>query len=146
MTRALVNQWQQKAVNVAQLCRVLEISRSGYYAAKAVSRSRGACLETTYLKAAFMASGKSYGSRRLVMALRNNGLSLGRFKVRRLMRQAQLRPIWKPKFVCTTNSKHGLPVAKNILNRQFNPAGPNLAWTSDITYSTPSQRSPPARG
>ena len=50
------------------------------------------------------------------------------------MREANLKPVWKKKFVNTTDSNHELPVAENILNRQFNPAKPNQAWTSDITY------------
>ena len=81
-----------------------------------------------------MASHQSYGSRRLVTAMANAGVRIGRYKVRRLMRQAALKPVWKRKFVHTTDSKHGLPVAANVLNRQFNPAAPNLAYVSDITY------------
>jgi len=75
-----------------------------------------------------MASHQSYGSRRLVTAMANAGLRIGRYKVRRLMRQAVLKPVWKRKFVHTADSKHGLPVAANVLNRQFNPAAPNLAY------------------
>ena len=78
---------------------------------------------------------QSYGSRRLVTAMANAGFQMGRHKVRRLMRQAALKPVWKRKFVHMTDSKHGLPVAANALNRQFNPAGLNLAYVSDITYS-----------
>ena len=75
-----------------------------------------------------------YGSRRLVTALANSGLQVGRYKVRRLMQQARLKPVWKRKFVHTTDSKHALPVAPNVLARQFNPAAPNQAYASDITY------------
>jgi transposase InsO family protein len=56
------------------------------------------------------------------------GINIGRYKVRRLMREAQLKPVWKKKFVNTTDSKHDLPVADNLLNRQFNPSGSNQAW------------------
>lgn len=45
-----------------------------------------------------------------------------------------------------TDSRHTLPVAENVLDRQFDVAEPNRAWVSDITYSTPSQRSPPVLG
>jgi transposase InsO family protein len=75
-----------------------------------------------------MSSGQSYGSRRLVTALANSGLQAGRYKVRHLMRQAGLKPVWKRKFVHTTDSKHALPIAPNVLARQFNPAAPNLAY------------------
>jgi putative transposase len=50
------------------------------------------------------------------------------------MQQASLKPFWKRKFVHMTDSKHGLPVAQNVLARQSNPAAPNLAYASDITY------------
>ncbi|MDN2697260.1 hypothetical protein O0882_13135 [Janthinobacterium sp. SUN073] len=50
------------------------------------------------------------------------------------MRLQVLNPVWKRKFVHTTDSKHDLPVASNVLNRQCNPSAPNLAYVSDITY------------
>ncbi|WP_143084594.1 hypothetical protein [Massilia yuzhufengensis] len=67
-----------------------------------------------------MSSGQSYGSCRLVTALSNRGLQIGRFKVRRPMQQASLKPVWKRKFVHTTDSRHALPVAPNVLARQSN--------------------------
>ena len=48
--------------------------------------------------------------------------------------EARLVPVWKRKFVHTTNSNHDLPIAQNVLARQFNPSKPNLAYVSDITY------------
>lgn len=81
-----------------------------------------------------MASGKSYGSRRVRKALAQRGVPMGRFRVRRLMRENGLRPIWKRKFINTTDSKHDYPVAPNLLDGQFNVAQPNQAWVSDITY------------
>lgn len=59
---------------------------------------------------------------------------MGRFRVRRLMREQGLRPVWRPKFVATTNSRHDDPVAENLLNRQFAVSRPNEAWVSDLTY------------
>ncbi|PYD85932.1 IS3 family transposase [Pseudomonas syringae pv. pisi] len=50
------------------------------------------------------------------------------------MQQARLKPVWKRKFVHTTDSKHALPVASNVLARKFNPTAPNLAYASDITF------------
>jgi transposase InsO family protein len=87
-----------------------------------------------HVRAAFAASGQSYGSRRLVVALANQGLQIGRYKVLNLMHQGRLKPVWKRKFVHTTDSRHGLPVAPNVLARQFNPTAPNVAYASDITY------------
>ena len=92
------------------------------------------CKASVDLKAALMASHRRYGSRRMVTAMANDGFKIGRYKVRRLMRQAALKPVWKRKFVHTTDSKHNLPIAANVLNRQFDPTAPNLAYVSDITY------------
>ena len=133
MIYKLVDQWQQKAA-VTQACRVLNVSRSGYYVARLRVKTPVVCATTVHLKAAFNASGHSYGSRRLVSTLQAQNINIGRFKVMRLMRESKLKPVWKRKFVSTTDSNHNLPVAENILNRQFNPAQPNQAWTSDITY------------
>lgn len=83
------------------------------------------------LKAAFVASGDCYGSRRFVGALRREGLPIGRFKVRRLMKHYDLRTAWKRKFVHTTNSNHDLQVADNLLNRQFTPLDINQSWVAD---------------
>jgi transposase InsO family protein len=113
----------------------LEISRSGYYAAqKRATEKPKICAESVHLKAAFAASGEAYGSRRLRADLERRGLRLGRYRVRSLMRQHHLRPVWKRKFIHTTDSRHALPVSPNVLARQFDPAAPNQAWVSDITY------------
>jgi putative transposase len=50
------------------------------------------------------------------------------------MRDHQLKPVWKRKFVHTTDSRPHLPVFDNVLNRQFEPVAPNRAWVADITY------------
>ena len=60
---------------------------------------------------------------------------MGPYRLRRLMRQHGLRSTWKRKFVHTTDSKHALPISPNVLDRQFDPTGPNQAWVADITYS-----------
>ena len=135
MSFELVQQLQQKAVPVDQVCRVLEVSRSGYYAARRRSQIAPAvCADTLELKAAFAASGGAYGSRRLRTAVASRGIVMGRYRVRRLMRQHGLRSSWRRKFIHTTDSKHALPISANVLDRQFNPKGPNQAWVADITY------------
>ncbi|UYS81431.1 IS3 family transposase [Pseudomonas syringae] len=131
----LVHQLQRKAYPVARICRVLRISRSGFYEAHQRRQNpRPACPAAAMIKATFESTEQCYGSRRLVSVLRNEGVSIGRFKVRRLMKQQGLRPIWKRKFVHTTNSNHNFPVAENLLNRQFNPEAINQSWVADITY------------
>jgi len=134
MTHRLIRQLQMEAIPVQQSCRVLDVSRSGFYEAQRRSAKAVLCKASVHLRAAFMASHQSYGSRRLVAAMASSGFHIGRYKVRSLMRQQALKPVWKRKFVHTTDSKHDLPVAANVLNRQFNPSAPNLAYVSDITY------------
>ena len=124
-----------KKVSVSQWCRVLGISRSGLYAARHRRQRPGkTCPLATRASAAFEASGRSYGSRRLSAALRAQGLSVGRHKARTLMRVGGLRARWRRKFIHTTDSRHALPVAANVLDRQFKPTAPDRAWVSDITY------------
>jgi len=135
MNYRLVQQLQQEAIPAAQACRILAVSRSGFYAAQQRLRQPAAlCVASIHLQAAFTASGNTYGSRRLQTSLRRQGLQVGRYRVRRLMRQHGIKPVWKRKFVHTTDSKHDLPIAENVLNRQFQPARPNAAWVADITY------------
>ena len=135
MSYQLVEQLHKKAVPVGRLCRVLGVSRSGYYGSRQRAKlAPKACLVSTQLKAEFAASGKVYGSRRLSAVLCAQGLRIGRHRVRRLMREHGLRPLWRRKFVHTTDSGHALPISANVLARRFNPSGPNQAWVSDITY------------
>ncbi len=135
MSYQLVEQLHKKAVPVGRLCRVLGVSRSGYYGCRQRAKlAPKACLVSTQLKAEFAASGKVYGSRRLSAVLCAQGLRIGRHRVRRLMREHGLRALWRRKFVHTTDSGHALPVSANVLARRFNPSGPNQAWVSDITY------------
>lgn len=115
--------------------RVVGVSRSGWYAARQRARKPQAlCGTRVRLRSAFEAAGQSYGSRRLRKALVGQGIEIGRHRVRSLMKELQLKPIWKPKFVHTTDSNHNLPVYENVLNRQFEQAEANRAWVSDITY------------
>lgn len=88
-----------------------------------------------HLRATCVCSGQSYGNRRLVTAPANSGLQIRHYKVRRLLQQASLKPVWKRKFMHTTDCKHAFPVVPNVLARQFNPAAPNLAYASDFTYT-----------
>ena len=141
MSHQLVEDMQKKAdpkVAVSQACRILDISRSGYYARLAAHKQRLAepavCAASVHLKAAFAASHKAYGSRRLRTAMAERGMVMGRHRVRALMRLNGLRPVWRRKFVHTTDSKHALAVSPNVLSRQFEQAMPNQVWVADITY------------
>ena len=124
-----------KKASVSQCCRVLGVSRSGFYAARQRLRApKQTSPLVVHAKAAFEASGRSYGSRRLSAALRAKGLKVGRHRARQLMRSNGLQTRWRRKFVHTTHSRHELPIAGNVLARQFKPARPNQAWVSDMTY------------
>lgn len=124
----------KKAYSIQAVCLALNIRRASFYEQNQRVQKKPDLAVEAHIKATFAASGQSYGSRRLKLALGEQGYRFGRYKIRRLMREHRLKPVWKRKFIHTTDSKHGLPVAENILNRQFNPDAPNRAWTSDITY------------
>ena len=123
MMHGLVNATTHaKKATLSQWCRVLGISRSGWYAARQRQcQPKPASALSTHAKAAFEASGQSYGSRRLSAALKSQGLAVGRHRARMLMRGNGLRARWRRKFVHTTDSRHALPVAPNVLARKFNP-------------------------
>ena len=118
-------------------CRVLGVPRSGYYAWQAQGPNVIPPEELVLrrrMKALFKASRSSLGSRTLMKNLHDEGFTIGRERVRSLMKRLDLKVKPKRRYKATTDSKHHLPVAENVLNRRFNPQGPNQAWGSDITY------------
>ncbi len=82
----------------------------------------------------FAQSGDSYGSRRMAKALRSKGYSIGRYQAKTLMQRLGLRVRVVKKFKVTTNSKHKLPVAANLLNREFSVSAPDRVYVADISY------------
>jgi transposase InsO family protein len=121
------------------MCEVMQVSRSGFYAY--VQRQAPACVGAE--KAALLArvqaiaaeTRHSYGSRRMAKQLQDDGFAVGRYKARRLMRQAKLTvQRRKQRHPVTTDSRHGYTVAPNLLARQFAVAKPNQVWVGDITY------------
>ena len=128
---------EKATYGVALLCEVLGVSRSGFYASRtrAVSpRQQHDQQLAVHVAAAHAASRQRYGSPRVHQDLSTQGLEIGRHRVARLMREQGLRARPKRRFQTTTDSRHGLPVAANQLDRQFTVAAPNVAWVSDITY------------
>ncbi|WNB77601.1 IS3 family transposase [Methylomonas koyamae] len=122
-------------MTIQQGCQLLGVSRSGWYAARRrVRQPKTLCGTRVRLRSVFEATGQCYGSRRLRQALAGQGIEMGRHRVRSLMKELQLKPVWKPKFIHTTDSNHNLPVYENVLDRQFEQAEANRAWVSDITY------------
>ena len=105
MSFALIDQMQRRDVPVTQSCRVLGVSRAGFYEARRRFAQPEICTDSVHVRAVFAANQQCYGSRRMVIALRKKGLKIGRYRVRRLMCQLNLKPVWKRKFVHTTDRK-----------------------------------------
>jgi hypothetical protein len=76
----------------------------------------------------------TYGTRRMAEELEAHGNSCGRSRARTLMNLAQVSVRRRRKFKATTDSRHNLPVAPNLLDREFEAKEPNRVWASDITY------------
>jgi len=123
---------------VTTLCRVLEVSRAGYYAfeRRAPSEREKSDAElTTTIRQVHKKSRRTYGSPRVHRELRvGRRQRVGRKRVARLMRAAGIVGRRRRKFCRTTDSGHGLPVAENLLDRRFQMAEPNRAWVGDVTY------------
>jgi putative transposase len=119
------------------LCTVLGVGRAGFYAARhrpVAARRRADQQLAVHVAAALAASRGRYGSPRVDRELQAQGHAVGRHRVARLMREQGLRARKKRRFQRTTDSQHGLPIAPNVLDRQFTAATPNTAGVSDITY------------
>ena len=122
---------------VSVMCDVLDVSRSGYYAWLRRPESKRKAEDkalSEVIKEIHKDSNGEYGSPKVHQELRRRGTRCGHNRVARLMREDGLRAKTIRKFKATTNSKHNLPVAENLLNRDFSPTQPNRAWVADITY------------
>ena len=119
------------------MCRVLRVSRSGYYAWQTRPESERSVENRRLverIKAVHKKSRRTYGSPRVHRQLVAEGQRCSRGRIERLMWANGIRAKQKRKFVATTDSKHDLPVAENILRREFAVGEPNKVWLSDITY------------
>lgn len=124
---------------VRKLCRTLGVARSAYYAAQKKAerpRARENVRLSSKARELFEASGRTYGSPRLAVALRRSGEPCGRHRIARLMRRAGLRARQKRRFrPRTTDSCHLCPIAPNRLAERTEPPGhPGEVWQADITY------------
>jgi len=125
-------------------CQVLAVSASGYHQ----HRTRQAAdigpnqpnkrisdkALLVHIKATFAEMKGAYGWPRIWRELAEHGVKVGKERVRRTMRANGLRARGKRKFKATTNSAHNLPIAPNLLQRNFTAVAPNQVWTGDITY------------
>lgn len=128
---------QQTEFRIRTMCRVLQVSRSGYY--ESLSRPLSAhCIEDDNLrpqiKAAFKKGRKNYGTRRIKDELQKQETRASRRRIGRLMREDDLKVQTKRKFKVTTDSKHDKPIAPNLLEREFTVSTPDTVYVGDITY------------
>ena len=86
------------------------------------------------IRAAHKRTRQTYGPERLQRDLADNGVVVGVHRIKRIRRKLGLRCRQKRKFKVTTDSRHSLPVAENLLNQKFEASAPNQIWLSDITY------------
>ena len=120
------------------ICRVLEVSKSGYYDWKKRPKSQRWIDNEALLieiRRVFVENDSDYGSPRIWNELNNvQDIRCSENRVARLMRETGLVAVHKRKFKATTNSKHNWPVAPNLLERHFSVDEPNKIWVTDITY------------
>lgn len=119
------------------MCRTLGVSAGGYYSwrdrppAPAADRRDALAVE---IKAVHAEAKARYGSPRVHAELVARGVRCCVNTVAKLMRAAGVRAKTARRFRCATDSNHDRPVAENVLDRAFTPAGPNESWVADITY------------
>jgi len=126
-----------KHQSVKSLCRALNASRSAFYrwlkSPISDRKERDIHLKRKILLT-YTESHKIYGYLRIHKSLYYDGEKCGKKRVARLMKELSICSKIKRKYKVTTNSNHNKPVAKNLIERDFQPGSPNDVWASDITY------------
>ena len=128
---------QQTEFGIRAMCRVFQVSPSGYYerlSRPPSSHSLGDDKLRPKIKAAFKKGRKNYGTRQIKNELKKQDTSVSRRRIGRLMKEENLHCQTKRKFKATTDSKHDKPIAPNLLDREFTVNEPNTAYVGDITY------------
>ena len=119
------------------LCRILDVSASGYHAWRNRPLSHRAREEMRLeieIRAAHRRTRETYGPERLQQDLAAHGVEIGMHRIKRLRQKLGLRCRQKRRFKATTDSRHSLPVAENLLAQNFEAPAPGQVWLSDITY------------
>ena len=132
----------RKQYPVSIACEVLEVSASGYFIwqrRREASRPGPTGRQSdeallAHMRAIHVEVKGEYGWPRMHKELLARGIRVGKDRVRKLMQQHGIKARTKRKFVVTTDSKHSLPVAPDLVQRRFNPEAPNRLWSGDITY------------
>lgn len=128
---------ERSLYSIRLLCRVLEISKSGYYkwvGNKRFSKKDEYRALVDKIEKIHSDSRKTYGSPRVFQKLKKAGEKISKNTVAKLMNENNIMAKTKKKFKLTTDSKHNLNVSPNLLARNFNPENINEAWCGDITY------------
>lgn len=123
--------------SVPALSRFLDVSISGYYSWQSKPPSKHAQEEARLeveIQAAHKRNRGVCGAEKLQQDMADNGTYVGISRIKRIKRKLGIYCKQKKKFKVTTDSKHTLPVADNVLNQQFKTTSPNRVWVSDITY------------
>ncbi len=129
---------QRKDFPLPAMVQALAVSISGYRAWKHGGRPNRKRLTDAQLLALIQTIHRelkgAYGSPRMLREIRERGFPAGKQRIERLMRNNGIRARHKRRYKATTDSKHALPVAPNLLERNFTPSAPNQAWAADLTY------------
>lgn len=124
------------------MCQVLAVSESGYSAwlkRPTCQRKREDADLQKEIEQIFTTHQGRYGSPRIYRELRDQGRSISRKRIARLMREAELSARRKRRRVLTTRRDVSHPVAPNVVNREFTASAPNKKWVTDVTYIPPQQ-------
>jgi len=122
---------------IRRMCRILEVSASGYYAwlhRPESQRTRENRRLVVEIRAIHKENRGVYGSPRIHAELKEREIHVGENRVARLMRENGIAAKQKKKYKVTTDSNHNQPVAPNILQRDFDAKAPNQKWLADISY------------
>jgi putative transposase len=122
---------------VQRLCKVLDVSPSGYFAWRsrpASSRQREDLVLLAQIRSSFALSRGTYGSPRMTRELQDEGFNVGRRRTARLMRENGLNARQTRRFKHTTDSHHAFPIAPNLIDQDFSAERPNQKWAADISY------------
>jgi putative transposase len=127
----------RRQYSVLLMSRTLDVSASGYYAwikRPPSRRSREESRLEVEIKASHKRTRQTCGPERLQHDLAEHGVQVGVCRIRRIRKKLGIRCKQTKKYTVTTDSRHSLPVAENLLAQQFEAATPNSVWVSDITY------------
>jgi putative transposase len=127
---------EKAELGVARLCRALAVSRTGFYAWQRREPSAHEVEDRQLrllVREAHELGRKYYGSPRVHRVLRKQGVRVSRKRVIRLMQEQELIGRTRRRFRCTTDSAHDMPVAANLLDREFHATEPNRRWVGDTT-------------